>query len=239
MDKGCIQLYYGDGKGKTTAAIGQIVRCVGHGFKVLVYQFLKEPTSGEVSVIRSLPGVEYIPNEGPIPFMFNLTPEQQEFYKQRFQKAFDEVRQKFFTGEYDLVVLDEVIDAYNLGVVPQEQVIEMMEKKPEGTELVITGHDYGMDISALTDRADYVTKFVKEKHPFDLGMGCRKSDKLEIEIESVVYNQYADQIKQSVQQVLDELDVKSGKISVNDKGAVDCVIQARVETAIKRAGGEN
>src|SRR5699024_7766601 len=108
------------------------------------------------------------------PFMFNLTPEQQEFYKQRFQKAFDEVRRKFFTGKYDLVVLDEVIDAYNLGVVPQEQVIEMMEKKPEGTELVITGHDYGMDISALTDRADYVTKFVKEKHPFDLGMGCRK-----------------------------------------------------------------
>ena len=50
----------------------------------------------------------------------------------------------------------------------------MLEKKPEGTELVITGHDYGMDISALTDRADYVTKFVKEKHPFDLGMGCRK-----------------------------------------------------------------
>ena len=73
MQKGCIQLYYGDGKGKTTAAMGQIVRCVGHGFKVLVYQFLKEPNSGEVSVIRSLPGVDYIENEGPIPFMFNLT----------------------------------------------------------------------------------------------------------------------------------------------------------------------
>ena len=65
------------------------------------------------------------------------------------------------------------------------------------------------------------------------------SDKLEIEIESVVYNQYADQIQASVQQVLDELDVHAGKISINDKGAVDCVIQARVETAIKRAGGEN
>lgn len=86
MQKGCIQLYYGDGKGKTTAAMGQIVRCVGHGFKVLVYQFLKEPNSGEVSVIRSLPGVDYIENEGPIPFMFNLTPEQQEFYKEKFQK---------------------------------------------------------------------------------------------------------------------------------------------------------
>ena len=55
-----------------------------------------------------------------------------------------------------------------------EQLLEMMDKRPEGTELVITGHQYGMDISALTDRADYVTKFVKEKHPFDLGMPCRK-----------------------------------------------------------------
>ena len=163
MQKGCIQLYYGDGKGKATAAMGQIVRCVGHGFKVLVYQFLKEPNSGEVSVIRSLPGVDYIENEGPIPFMFNLTPEQQEFYKE-----------KFFSGNYDLVVLDEVIDAYNLGTIPKDQLLEMMDKRPEGTELVITGHQYGMDISALTNRADYVTKFVKEKHPFDLGMPCRK-----------------------------------------------------------------
>lgn len=174
MEKGCIQLYYGDGKGKTTAAIGQIVRCVGHGFRVLVYQFLKEPTSGEVGVIRSLPGVEYIPNEEPIPFLFNLTPEQQEFYRERFQKVFDQVRRKFFTGDYDLVVLDEAIDAYNLSIVPREQIIEMMEKKPAGTELVITGHDYGMDISELENRSDYVTQFVKKKHPFDLGQECRK-----------------------------------------------------------------
>ena len=114
MEKGCIQLYYGDGKGKTTAAMGQVVRCVGHGFKVLVYQFLKEPNSGEVRVIRDLPGVDYIPNEGKIPFLFNLTP-----------------------------------------------------------ELVITGHQYGMDLSELFRRADYITKFVKEKHPFDEGMPCR------------------------------------------------------------------
>lgn len=62
---------------------------------------------------------------------------------------------------------------------------------------------------------------------------------LEIEIESVVYNQFADEIRASVKEVLEELGVESGKISVNDKGAIDCVIQARVETAIKRAGGNN
>ena len=90
MKQSCIHIYCGDGKGKTTAAMGQIVRCVGHGFRVLVYQFLKEPTSGEVSVIRNLPGVEYIENEGPIPFMFNLTPEQQEFFREKFQKKFEQ-----------------------------------------------------------------------------------------------------------------------------------------------------
>ena len=73
-----------------------------------------------------------------------------------------------------MVVLDEIIDAYNLGTIDKEQLHEMMEKKPENTELVITGHQYGMDISELIKRADYVTKFVKEKHPFDLGMPCRK-----------------------------------------------------------------
>lgn len=173
MEKGCIQLYYGDGKGKTTAAMGQIVRCVGHGFKVLVYQFLKEPTSGEVSVISALPGVEYIANEGQIPFLFNLTPEQQEYYKEVFMQKFNVVKEKYFSGEYDLVVLDEVIDAYQLGTLPKEELHEMMDKRPEHTELVITGHQYGMSIDELIERADYVTKFVKEKHPFDLGMPCR------------------------------------------------------------------
>lgn len=174
MEKGCIQLYYGDGKGKTTAAIGQAIRCAGHGFKVLVYQFLKEPTSGEVTVLKSLPTVEYIENEGPIPFLFNLTPEQQAVYTEKWKKKFDEVKEKYYTGDYDLVVLDEVIDAYNLGTIPREELLEMMEKKPEHTELVITGHQYGMDIAPLMDRADYVTNFVKEKHPFDLGLPCRK-----------------------------------------------------------------
>lgn len=60
---------------------------------------------------------------------------------------------------------------------------------------------------------------------------------LEIEIQSVVYNQFADQIKKSIMEVLDELQVESGKISVNDKGAIDCVLKARVETAVRRAGG--
>ena len=119
MQKGCIQLYYGDGKGKTTAAMGQIVRCVGHGFRVLVYQFLKEPTSGEVSVIRNLPGVEYIENEGPIPFMFNLTPEQQDvlteageyasqYNRQISQETEDKILEELKADGVNVIEVDDI-----------------------------------------------------------------------------------------------------------------------------------
>ena len=73
----------------------------------------------------------------------------------------------------------------------------------------------------------------------DVYVKVEPCDKLEIEIESVVYNQFAEEIKKSIIEVVEELGVDSGKISINDKGAIDCVIKARVETAIKRAGGEN
>ena len=72
----------------------------------------------------------------------------------------------------------------------------------------------------------------------DVYVKVEPCERLEIEIESVVYNQFAQQIEQSVREVTRELGVESGKISVNDKGAIDCVIKARVETAIKRAGGK-
>lgn len=72
----------------------------------------------------------------------------------------------------------------------------------------------------------------------DVYVKVEPCDKLEVEVESVVYNQFAEEIKNSVMEVVNELGVESGKISVNDKGAIDCVIKARVETAIKRAGGD-
>ncbi len=72
----------------------------------------------------------------------------------------------------------------------------------------------------------------------DVYVKVEPCDKLEIEVESVVYNQFADEIKKSVMEVVEDLKITSGKISVNDKGAIDCVIKARVETAIRRAGGE-
>lgn len=173
MQSGCVQVYYGDGKGKTTAAMGQALRAVGHGMKVLIYQFLKEPTSGEIVVLRTLPGVTYIENEGKIPFLFNLTEEQSQYYRDLWHKKFDKVCEEIASEKYDLVVLDEVIDAMNLGIIDKSELYTLMETKPESTELVLTGHQYGEPLDELFARADYVTKCVKEKHPFDRGQMAR------------------------------------------------------------------
>ena len=174
MEKGLIQLYYGNGKGKTTAAIGSVVRAVGHGMKVLVYQFLKSPDgSGEVSVLKGLPGVEYMDNTVNSPFLFNLTPEQQEYFAGLYGEEFDTLKSKIMSGSYDMVVLDELIDAWNLQLIPREEVYRLMETKPDSTELIITGHVYSEPIDELKNRADYVTEFKKEKHPFDNGECAR------------------------------------------------------------------
>jgi len=175
MEKGLIQIYYGNGKGKTTAAMGQAIRACGNGMKVFVFQFLKSPAeSGEVSVLRSLPGVEYMDNTIEVPFLFNLTPEQQEYFNELYSARFREITDRIMTGDYDVAVLDEVLDAFGLGLIPEEDLFRLMDLKPAGTELVMTGHEYGKDLSGLIGRADYVTRCVKEKHPFDLGIGCRK-----------------------------------------------------------------
>ena len=175
MEKGLIQLYYGDGKGKTTAAMGSVLRAVGHGLKVLVFQFLKSPDgSGEVKVLKTLPGVTYVDNTVDAPFLFNLTPEQKEYFAGLYREQFQKLCEEICSGKYDVVVLDELIDACNLGIIPCEDACRLMECKPAGTELIITGHKYeGCDISPYTERADYVTNFTKEKHPFDRGECCR------------------------------------------------------------------
>ena len=174
MEKGLIQVYYGNGKGKTTAAMGQVLRACGHGMKVFVFQFLKESDSGEVSVLRTLPGVDYADNPVHIPFLFNLTEEQQEYFRSLYEEQFDLICAQIRDGGYDMAVLDEILDAYGQGCLSEEKICGFMDSKPTGTELVLTGHDYGKDLSGIFSRADYITKAVKEKHPYDRGVACRK-----------------------------------------------------------------
>lgn len=175
MEKGLVQLFYGDGKGKTSAAVGSAVRAAGCGLEVFFYQFLKQPISGEVSILKSIEHIHYLDNSVASPFLFNLSPAQQEYYRALYRKEVKKLKDELFSAKYDMFILDEAIDAFNLEIISKEDLYDMMDNKPVSTELIITGHEYqGISIEELIKRSDYVSCIRKIKHPFDHGQVQRK-----------------------------------------------------------------
>lgn len=158
-----IQLYVGDGKGKTTASIGLSIRAAGHGFKVLFIQFLKDDSSGEISVLRSIPGIEVILCPVNYGFTFQMTVDQKKETAQEYDKMLD----KAIKTDVFLVVLDEVVHALNAGMIGREKLERLLDKN---CEIVLTGRNAP---EWLTARADYVSNIQKIKHPYDKGVQAR------------------------------------------------------------------
>jgi cob(I)alamin adenosyltransferase len=169
MEHGLVHIYCGDGKGKTTAAVGLAVRCVGSGGKVLFYQFLKDGTSGEIAVLKSLDGINVFDGCKCDRFVFNMTVNEKEKLRESYTADFKELVK--MACDYDLLVLDEVVHAVNFDLLPIELLIDFLENKPKTLEVVLTGIKPDR---RLTDIADYVSSMVKVKHPFDKGIGARK-----------------------------------------------------------------
>lgn len=166
---GTVQVYTGDGKGKTTAALGLALRAWGHGRRVLVIQFMKGRINyGEIIAARRLPGFE-VEQYGRETFVSkeNPAPEDQAFARQgwlRAQAAVD-------GGDYDLVVLDEINVACDFGLVPTAEVLELIKAKPAPLELVLTGRGAPQ---ALLDAADLVTEMRELKHYYKNGLAARE-----------------------------------------------------------------
>ena len=162
-----LHIYHGDGKGKTTAAIGLALRMAGRGKRVVVAQFLKCEDSGERLALAQLPGVELLPLPDCLPFTFQLTEEQRREERERYARMLSRLEE--LAPRVDLMVLDEVCDAIDCGLVESGDVLSLLNHY-EG-EVVITGRQgHGQ----LLLRADYVTRMEKEKHPFDRGVEARE-----------------------------------------------------------------
>ncbi len=153
-----IHIIKGDGKGKTSAAIGMCVRAVGHSWKVLFVQFLKDNSSGEIEPLRRL-GVKTLHCPVNYGFLFQMTEEQKREKKTEYQKMMEEAT----SSDAQLIVLDEVIHAVKFGMVTREQIERVLEK---GTKIVLTGRD---SPDWLIGLADYVSDIQKVKHPYDRG----------------------------------------------------------------------
>ena len=167
-----IQVYTGDGKGKTTAAVGQGIRALGRGYTVYMVQFLKSQDTGELKVLEKLePGFKVFRFEKKHGFIFNMSEEEIAELKKEVKAAFDFVKTVLFKRECDILILDEIMAAMNNGLIDVGDVAEGLKNKPSDVEMILTGRDAPDKILEL---ADYVSHNVCKKHPFERGIGARK-----------------------------------------------------------------
>ncbi len=169
--KGLVHIYCGDGKGKTTAAMGLAIRAVGRGRRVLIARFLKTDDSGEVDVLKGVPGIEVRPCEKTFGFYFRMTEEQKKEAAEYYSGLLERTWRQAVEEEFDLVVLDEMMAACGYKLVDETRLCELLREKPEKLEVVMTGRNPSKQLLEL---ADYVSEIQKRKHPFDEGIGARE-----------------------------------------------------------------
>ena len=169
--KSCIHIYEGDGMGKTTAAIGLAVRCAGSGQKVLFTQFLKGNSSSELAALELLPKIYVYQNRKEFGFARGMDMierrDAKSYYRDHFREAIYFARRE----EVKMLVLDELLDAYDLDMVDHQDVQQFLRTRPEDMEVVLTGRRAAAE---LVNMADYISRIEKIKNPYDWGVPARK-----------------------------------------------------------------
>lgn len=169
MRKGLVQVYTGNGKGKTTAALGLVLRAVGKGHRAIIIQFMKGDIEyGELTGVKYLPGAD-IEQFGRPDFVDKKDPAQVDIDFAR--KGFERAKEVISSGEYQLIILDEMNITLDYNLLDKQEVIDMIKSKPEHVELVLTGRYAPPE---MIDLADLVTVMSEVKHPFMKGIGARE-----------------------------------------------------------------
>jgi len=174
IEKGLVQVYTGDGKGKTTAAFGLAVRAAGRGNRVLIYQFLKPPLLelGErLGVERSGLPIRWEALETPWD-MFDSLRNERDLSQTRtaVATALAELTETAAEGRYDVIILDEIVYCVSIGVAALDAVKKLIDRRDPHVELVLTGRGATPELIAM---ADLVTEMKNVKHPYERGVGAR------------------------------------------------------------------
>ena len=166
-----LQIYIGDGKGKTTAAVGLSIRCAGSGKRVLFTQLLKDNTSSEINVLKNVTGIEFLANT-PIEKFYFLMSEEEKLETQRIMlDSLSNVIEEVIREPYDMLVIDEALTAYQLGLLNKERFLTFLVDKKDEIEIILTGREAPEELIVL---ADYVSEIKKIKHPYDHKLPARK-----------------------------------------------------------------
>ncbi len=172
---GLIHIYCGDGKGKTTAAVGLGVRAAGCGMKVLMLQFLKNPISSEFIALKNIPEITVVNCNLNSKFTFQMNKDELKALCKANNEMLNDAIKSIDDGKYDMLILDEVLDAYNIEVIDKNALEEFIKNKPKSLELVLTGRNPS---ETMKECADYISFIEKKKHPFDKGISARKGIEL-------------------------------------------------------------
>ncbi|MEM3304642.1 MAG: cob(I)yrinic acid a,c-diamide adenosyltransferase [Thermoplasmata archaeon] len=184
LKKGLVEIYTGNGKGKTTAAIGLAVRAAGYGLNVYIIHFMKSKRYGEKNIIKNIDNIKekflgkpYFISKDPsikgkvknvVIFEPGNPPKD---YVELINSGLKLVNRIIKSGKYDLVILDEIITAMYFELVDIESIIKILDEKPKNVEIVLTGRYASKE---LIERADLVTEMVEIKHPYMNGVKARK-----------------------------------------------------------------
>ena len=158
-----IHVIEGDGKGKTSSAVGLAIRASGHRMPVLFIQFLKDGSSGEIEVMKKIEEITILFSPNNYGFVYQMTNDQLEKTAIEYEKMMNDA----IEADVQIIILDEVFHAMNAGLIKEKQILELLNKD---VEIVLTGRNAPQWI---LERADYISYIEKRKHPYDCGVEAR------------------------------------------------------------------
>ena len=166
-----LHIYYGNGKGKTTAAVGLAVRAAGAGMKVGFFQFLKNGSSSEIAVLKKLDSIEVFCCDKCNKFTFSMNEQELDEITQQHTEMLKKAVELLNNDEIQLLVLDEFLDAYNKKLIDMEFADYFIDNTVNKGEIVMTGRT---PTERLRETADYLTEMTALKHPYTMGISARK-----------------------------------------------------------------
>ncbi len=166
-----LHIYHGDGKGKTTAAVGLAVRAAGAGLNVLFLQFLKNGSSSEIKVLSGIDGITVRCCEECNKFTFEMNDTEKNAVSDDHNSMLELAMTMLSQNNADIVIMDEFLDAYNKSMMDTELAERLISEFSERAEIVLTGRSPDQK---LTEKADYISNVTAEKHPYTRGITARK-----------------------------------------------------------------